>query len=283
MSSRLLLLPIELRLQILRPLLSSPESLERLRDLTYDEYAGHRPEPGLERQEKISGFWNGVKQRNFHFETQVLRVCKQLEKEGKSVLYKENALTVHILDDTRYDSLYVAALEYEFTLDYDRVTANVRDDLITPRWLLQVQQNMRSFVLEVKIPWDGYNFTGVTWEALKYLIMPMTGDGLESSSLKINIEISETDDARDNSEGLDPDFEETLSDFSILHEYRCRELSVAVNDEPYNPAWATKMTSKEPIFLLSEVKERLDQCLRDITHIRLPGPNKSELLRAMSH
>ena len=43
------------------------------------------------------------------------------------------------------------------------------------------------------------------------------------------------------------------------------------------------MTSKEPIFLLSEAKERLDQCLRDITRIQLPGPNGSELLRAMSH
>ena len=78
---------------------------------------------------RISGFWNGVKQRNFHFEPQVLRVCKQLEKEGKAVLYKENALTVHVLDDTRYDSLHVAALEHEFTFDHDRVTPKDRDAL----------------------------------------------------------------------------------------------------------------------------------------------------------
>ena len=249
----------------------------------YNEYAGPRPVSGLERQERISGFWNGVKQRNFHFEPQVLRVCKQLEKEGKAVLYKENALTVHVLDDTRYDSLHVAALEHEFTFDHDRVTPKDRDASITPGWLLHLQQNMRSFVLEVKIPWDGYNFTDITWEALKYLIIPMIGNKLESNSLKINIEISETDDARDHSEEGDPNFEETVSDFSILHEHRCRELSVTLNGEPYHPAWATKMTSKEPIFLLSEAKERLDQCLRDITRIQLPGPNGSELLRAMSH
>ena len=234
-------------------------------------------------EERISGFWYGVRQRNFQFEPQVLRVCKQLEKEGMSVLYKENALTVHILDDPEEECLYVAALEYEFAFDYNGDKPDITDGpMPIPVWLLQIQGGMRSFVLEVKIPWDGYDCTGITWAALKYLIMPMTGNKLGSSVLKINIEISETDEARDTSEGRDPDFQNTLSDFSILHEYRCRKLCVTVNGEPYHPAWATKMTSKEPIFLLSEAKERLDQCLQDTTHIELPGSNKSELLRAMS-
>lgn len=283
MSSRLLLLPCELRHQILRLLLSGPEPLACWQNLNYEDCIDHRLRRNHDHPNSISSLWSGLRQRNFHFEPQVLRVCRQLHQKGTNVLYDDNALVIHVLDDPGHAKLYVEALGHDQWYFRSKARSIMCDETKPmEEWLLGTERTIKHFQLDVQIPLDGYDSSGLTWKTFKHHIMPLLGPELGSASLKINIELPKTDEYDDILDGNMPSIECILEQFNILHEYRCKELIVTMNGEPYYPAWAKSMTSKEPIFLLSNSYRRLIDFIRNSTRQTLSWPMMHGLFGAMS-
>ena len=286
MSSRLLLLPMGAStVKYCARFLSSSEPLDDWQNLKHEECDSHRQRPDLDSQGQISDStqWTGLQKRNYHFEPQVLQVCKQLHREGTNVLYNDNALVIHVLDDGRTDQLHVEALRHGQCYSRNERRSIMYDEPESiEEWVLGTERIMKNFVLDVQIPRDGYDCSGLTWKAFKHHIMPLLGPELGSTSLKINIELPETDDFDGNLDGNIPSTTGILEEFNILHEYRCKELSVTMDGKPYNPAWAKSMTSKAPIFLLSDAYERLDDFVRSSTRLKLSGPARHALQGAMS-
>lgn len=103
-QSRLMRLPPELRLVILRELLVSDNAVESTFALKTNEQHPEYNELEIDSfwnshmpRNRYGAMWKGRARRNkFRFHTRILRTCQKLMHEGWSLMYAENTLAIHI-------------------------------------------------------------------------------------------------------------------------------------------------------------------------------------------
>ena len=236
MECILLRLPGEIRIRILQYLLKSLQPLDGLSEFNYGKSKADRAQWVQPRFVRSWGDWSYVRQRNFHFSPQILRVCQQLYNEGIPVLYEQNSLTIHAFTNGRKDGIYADILD-GLALDSSREYApKLESRLVRLRDIASVYLNIKltsSFLCK-----EPQTYLADEYPAYPSGIVPKILDlGAPGPDILSGKDITIHIETMDNQSKLLPTelHQAVIAMFGELQEIRCKSVKVMIGDIEISP------------------------------------------------